>query len=88
MKRSDHYFIRQEGDTSGLYNKSLLLYSTLRCLAVTGLAENPNALLPRLQYGGNTNNTQLSDFWKGNARGRDWTIPSGGAPSELFLISL
>jgi TonB-linked SusC/RagA family outer membrane protein len=32
------------------------------------LAENPNALLPRLQYGGNTNNTQLSDFWKGNAR--------------------
>jgi TonB-linked SusC/RagA family outer membrane protein len=32
------------------------------------LAENPNAALPRLQYGGNTNNAQRSDFWKGNAR--------------------
>ena len=32
------------------------------------LAENPNALLPRLQYGVNTNNTQRSDFWKGDAR--------------------
>lgn len=32
------------------------------------LAENPNAQLPRLQYGNNTNNIQLSDFWKGDAR--------------------
>lgn len=32
------------------------------------LAENPNAKLPRLQYGGNANNSQLSDFWKGDAR--------------------
>ncbi|WP_298646888.1 TonB-dependent receptor [uncultured Proteiniphilum sp.] len=32
------------------------------------LAENPNAQLPRLQYGNNSNNTQLSDFWKGDAR--------------------
>jgi len=32
------------------------------------LAENPNAQLPRLQYGGNANNMQLSDFWKSNAR--------------------
>jgi TonB-linked SusC/RagA family outer membrane protein len=32
------------------------------------LAENPNALLPRLQFGGNNNNAQISDFWKGNAR--------------------
>lgn len=32
------------------------------------LAENPNAQLPRLQYGGNANNSQLSDFWKGDAR--------------------
>jgi len=32
------------------------------------LAENPNAKLPRLQYGGNTNNQQISDFWKGDAR--------------------
>jgi TonB-linked SusC/RagA family outer membrane protein len=32
------------------------------------LAENPNALLPRLQYGNNSNNTQLSDFWKADAR--------------------
>ncbi|GAP72664.1 TonB-dependent receptor [Candidatus Symbiothrix dinenymphae] len=31
------------------------------------LAENPNAQLPRLQYGNNANNTQLSDFWKGDA---------------------
>ncbi|MDR0698325.1 MAG: SusC/RagA family TonB-linked outer membrane protein [Tannerella sp.] len=32
------------------------------------LAENPNARIPRLQYGNNTNNSQLSDFWKGDAR--------------------
>jgi TonB-linked SusC/RagA family outer membrane protein len=32
------------------------------------LAENPNALLPRLQYGNNSNNSQTSDFWKGDAR--------------------
>ncbi|MDR0714424.1 MAG: TonB-dependent receptor [Bacteroidales bacterium] len=32
------------------------------------LAENPNARFPRLQYGKNANNSQLSDFWKGDAR--------------------
>lgn len=32
------------------------------------LAENPNARFPRLQYGHNNNNSQLSDFWKGNSR--------------------
>ena len=32
------------------------------------LAENPDAQLPRLQYGNNANNTQLSDFWKSNAQ--------------------
>ncbi|MDR2956313.1 MAG: TonB-dependent receptor [Prevotella sp.] len=32
------------------------------------LAENPNAQLPRLQYGSNANNTVTSDFWKGDAR--------------------
>lgn len=32
------------------------------------LAENPNAIFPRLQYGYNENNSQLSDFWKGDAR--------------------
>jgi TonB-linked SusC/RagA family outer membrane protein len=32
------------------------------------LAENPNAMFPRLQYGENVNNRQLSDFWKGDAR--------------------
>ena len=32
------------------------------------LAENPNARFPRLQYGNNTNNSQLSDFWKGDSR--------------------
>jgi hypothetical protein len=32
------------------------------------LAENPNARYPRLQYGNNVNNSQLSDFWKGDAR--------------------
>ena len=32
------------------------------------LAENPNARFPRLQYGYNSNNSQLSDFWKGDAR--------------------
>ena len=31
------------------------------------LAENPNAIFPRLQYGYNNNNSQLSDFWKGNS---------------------
>jgi TonB-linked SusC/RagA family outer membrane protein len=32
------------------------------------LAENPNARFPKLQYGRNVNNSQLSDFWKGDAR--------------------
>ncbi len=32
------------------------------------LAENPDARFPRLQYGYNANNSQLSDFWKGDAR--------------------
>ena len=30
--------------------------------------ENPNALFPRLSYGRNENNTQLSSFWHANAR--------------------
>jgi TonB-linked SusC/RagA family outer membrane protein len=32
------------------------------------LAENPNARFPRMQYGYNNNNSQLSTFWKGDAR--------------------
>jgi hypothetical protein len=32
------------------------------------LAENPNARFPRLQYGQNNNNAQLSTWWKGDAR--------------------
>jgi TonB-linked SusC/RagA family outer membrane protein len=32
------------------------------------LAENPNALFPKLNYGYNANNSQMSDFWKGDAR--------------------
>jgi TonB-linked SusC/RagA family outer membrane protein len=32
------------------------------------LAENPNAKFPRLQYGYNNNNSQLSTWWKGDAR--------------------
>ena len=32
------------------------------------LAENPDAILPRLQYGKNNNNSQKSDFWKGDGR--------------------
>jgi hypothetical protein len=32
------------------------------------LAENPNAQIPRLQFGSNSNNDQRSDFWKGDAR--------------------
>ncbi|MCY4780191.1 TonB-dependent receptor [Sphingobacterium sp. UT-1RO-CII-1] len=31
-------------------------------------AENPNAKFPRLTYGYNENNSQLSDFWQGDAR--------------------
>ena len=43
------------------------------------LAENPNAIYPRLQYGYNSNNSQTSDFWKGNAR----YLPSAGGNVEL-----
>ncbi|MBE8722271.1 SusC/RagA family TonB-linked outer membrane protein [Sphingobacterium pedocola] len=32
------------------------------------LAENPNARFPRLQYGNNSNNSQLSSFWQDDAR--------------------
>ncbi|MBD1434193.1 TonB-dependent receptor [Sphingobacterium sp. DN00404] len=32
------------------------------------LAENPDARFPRLQYGENNNNTQLSSFWQDDAR--------------------
>ncbi len=32
------------------------------------LAENPDAMFPRLQYGKNNNNSQLSTFWKDDAR--------------------
>jgi TonB-linked outer membrane protein, SusC/RagA family len=32
------------------------------------LAENPNARFPRLSYGPNNNNRQLSDFWMADAR--------------------
>jgi len=32
------------------------------------LAENPNALFPRLTYGRNSNNSQLSSFWQGDSR--------------------
>ncbi|MGJ1319701.1 SusC/RagA family TonB-linked outer membrane protein [Sphingobacterium spiritivorum] len=32
------------------------------------LAENPNARFPRMQYGNNSNNSQLSTFWQGDAR--------------------
>jgi TonB-linked SusC/RagA family outer membrane protein len=32
------------------------------------LAENPNALIPRLSYGYNSNNSQVSDFWKEQAQ--------------------
>jgi TonB-linked SusC/RagA family outer membrane protein len=32
------------------------------------LAENPNAMFPRLQYGYNNNNAQPSDFWIGDSR--------------------
>lgn len=31
-------------------------------------AENPNAMYPRLQYGYNENNSQVSDFWMGDAK--------------------
>jgi TonB-linked SusC/RagA family outer membrane protein len=32
------------------------------------LAENPNARFPKLKYGNNSNNSQTSDFWKGDSR--------------------
>jgi hypothetical protein len=32
------------------------------------LAENPNAIYPRLNYGAQSNNNQTSTFWKGNSR--------------------
>jgi TonB-linked SusC/RagA family outer membrane protein len=34
----------------------------------SSLAENPNAMIPRLSYGSNGNNGVVSDFWKGDAR--------------------
>ncbi len=30
--------------------------------------ENPDAMFPRLTYGKNENNTQVSTFWKGNSK--------------------
>jgi TonB-linked SusC/RagA family outer membrane protein len=33
----------------------------------TALAENPNARFPRLSHGRNSNNSELSTFWKGDA---------------------
>lgn len=32
------------------------------------LAENPNARFPRLSYGNLNNNSQVSDFWRGNSK--------------------
>jgi TonB-linked SusC/RagA family outer membrane protein len=32
------------------------------------LAENPNAMFPRLQFGDNVNNRQMSNFWKSDSR--------------------
>lgn len=32
------------------------------------LAENPDARFPRLQYGNNSNNSQISSFWQGDSR--------------------
>ncbi len=32
------------------------------------LAENPNAKFPRLSYGNNSNNSQMSTFWQGDSR--------------------
>lgn len=32
------------------------------------LAENKDARFPRLQYGNNSNNSQLSTFWQGDSR--------------------
>jgi TonB-linked SusC/RagA family outer membrane protein len=32
------------------------------------LAENPNAMFPRLQFGDNANNRQMSDFWKSDSK--------------------
>lgn len=32
------------------------------------LAENPNAMFPRLSYGGSNNNSQTSTFWQGDAK--------------------
>ncbi len=32
------------------------------------LAENPNAMFPRLSYGGSANNNQTSTFWQGDAK--------------------
>lgn len=34
----------------------------------TKATENPNARFPRLSYGNNQNNSQVSTFWKGNAK--------------------
>ncbi len=42
-------------------------YATANGIDVS-LAENPDARFPRMQYGFNNNNSQTSDFWKGDSR--------------------
>lgn len=49
-------------------NRWIPLDYALRNSIDASLAENPNARFPRLQYGMNNNNAQLSSFWQNDAR--------------------
>ena len=63
--------------------------------------ENPNAIFPRLSYGGNTNNEQISTFWMGNSaflrlqeislryriRGREWLNTVGLSSMDLEFVT-
>lgn len=63
--------------------------------------ENPNAEFPRLSYGGNTNNAQLSDFWKRDGsyirlqelslryklKGYDWLNIAGLSSVDLEFVT-
>lgn len=63
--------------------------------------ENPNAEFPRLSYGGNSNNSQLSDFWKRDGayirlqeislryklRGYDWLNIAGLSSVDLEFVT-
>lgn len=66
------FFAESQGNVLALANNPRNRWIPKEYAAAHGidpkLAENPNARFPRLQYGSNNNNSQLSSFWEGDAR--------------------